>query len=110
MNFLCHLFCSAPPPSLIEPRQNSSHPTRPHTPPPPLDILSRDKIRNKLVLSFPPPNGTRKEEGNRKMTTPAERKNQQVWDSIEAGAFKQALQLCNRRLKKGEKGDYLLVS
>ncbi|CAZ79814.1 unnamed protein product [Tuber melanosporum] len=43
------------------------------------------------------------------MTTPAERKNQQVWDSIEAGALKQALQLCNRRLKKGEKGDYLLT-
>ncbi|CUS10720.1 unnamed protein product [Tuber aestivum] len=40
------------------------------------------------------------------MTTPAERKNQQVWDSIEAGALKQALQLCNRRLKKGEKVDF----
>ncbi|RPA91322.1 hypothetical protein L873DRAFT_1794936 [Choiromyces venosus 120613-1] len=43
------------------------------------------------------------------MSTPAERKNQQVWDSIEAGALKQALQQCNRRLKKGEKGDYLQI-
>ncbi|KAF8468823.1 N-acetyltransferase B complex non catalytic subunit-domain-containing protein [Kalaharituber pfeilii] len=38
-----------------------------------------------------------------------ERKNQQVRELIETGAVKQALQLCNKRLKKGEAGDYLLV-
>ncbi|KAL7273222.1 mitochondrial distribution and morphology [Rhizina undulata] len=43
------------------------------------------------------------------MASPTDRKNQQVWDALEIGAFKQALQLCNKRLKKGEKSDYLLT-
>ncbi|KAF3248738.1 hypothetical protein TWF192_006134 [Orbilia oligospora] len=43
------------------------------------------------------------------MATPFDRKNQQVWDTLNApgGSAKQALQLIARRLKKGEKGDYL---
>ncbi|KAK6507078.1 hypothetical protein TWF481_005528 [Arthrobotrys musiformis] len=43
------------------------------------------------------------------MSTPFDRKNQQVWDTLNApgGGAKQALQLIARRLKKGEKGDYL---
>ncbi|TGZ85435.1 hypothetical protein EX30DRAFT_314483 [Ascodesmis nigricans] len=40
-------------------------------------------------------------------SAPADRKNQMVRDQIEAGQFKQALQLCNRRIKKGEKTEYL---
>ena len=39
----------------------------------------------------------------------ADRKNHLVWDQLELGAYKQALQLCNRRLKKGEKSEMLLV-
>ncbi|KAK6350842.1 hypothetical protein TWF718_004025 [Orbilia javanica] len=43
------------------------------------------------------------------MGTPFDRKNQQVWETLNApgGGAKQALQLITRRLKKGEKGDYL---
>ncbi|KAK6534584.1 hypothetical protein TWF281_005894 [Arthrobotrys megalospora] len=43
------------------------------------------------------------------MGTPFERRNQQVWDTLNApgGGAKQALQLITRRLKKGEKGDHL---
>ncbi|EPS42684.1 hypothetical protein H072_3309 [Dactylellina haptotyla CBS 200.50] len=43
------------------------------------------------------------------MGTPVERRNQQVWEALNApgGGAKQALQLINRRLKKGEKGDHL---
>lgn len=44
------------------------------------------------------------------MASVHDRKNQLVWESIDAAANKQALQLCNRRIKKGEKGDYLMVS
>jgi len=44
------------------------------------------------------------------MASAQDRKNQLVWDSIDVAAFKQALQLCNRRIKKGEKGDYLMVT
>jgi len=40
----------------------------------------------------------------------AERKNHLVWDQLELGAHKQALQLCNRRIKKGEKNENLLVN
>jgi len=39
-----------------------------------------------------------------------ERKNHLVWDQLELGAYKQALQLCNRRIKKGEKNENLLVN
>ncbi|KAK6361917.1 hypothetical protein TWF730_005625 [Orbilia blumenaviensis] len=43
------------------------------------------------------------------MATPLERKNQQVWDTLNAPGQgpKQALQMIARRLKKGEKGDHL---
>ncbi|EWC46167.1 hypothetical protein DRE_04545 [Drechslerella stenobrocha 248] len=43
------------------------------------------------------------------MGSPFERRNQQVWEALNApgGGPKQALQLVNRRLKKGEKGDHL---
>ncbi|KAF3906143.1 hypothetical protein ABW20_dc0100408 [Dactylellina cionopaga] len=43
------------------------------------------------------------------MGTPFERRNQQVWEALNApgGGAKQALQLIHRRLKKGEKGDHL---
>ncbi|KAK6340803.1 hypothetical protein TWF696_009121 [Orbilia brochopaga] len=43
------------------------------------------------------------------MSSPFERRNQQVWEALNApgGGAKQALQLVNRRLKKGEKGDHL---
>ncbi|KAJ6262388.1 hypothetical protein Dda_3196 [Drechslerella dactyloides] len=43
------------------------------------------------------------------MHSPFERRNQQVWEALNApgGGAKQALQLVNRRLKKGEKGDHL---
>jgi N-terminal acetyltransferase B complex non-catalytic subunit len=43
------------------------------------------------------------------MSTPNERKNQLVWEQLDMGAYKQALQLCNRRIKKGEKSEMLLV-
>lgn len=43
------------------------------------------------------------------MSLPHDRKNQLVHDALETGAYKQALQLCNKRIKKGEKNDYLLV-
>ncbi|KAF8453935.1 N-acetyltransferase B complex non catalytic subunit-domain-containing protein [Terfezia claveryi] len=43
------------------------------------------------------------------MASAQDRKNQLVWESIDVAAFKQALQLCNRRIKKGEKGDYLMM-
>lgn len=43
------------------------------------------------------------------MSTPAERKNHQVREQLELGQYKQALQLCNKRIKKGEKSEYLLV-
>lgn len=43
------------------------------------------------------------------MATTTERKNQLVWEQLELGAYKQALQLCNRRIKKGEKSEMLLV-
>ncbi|KAI5812471.1 N-acetyltransferase B complex non catalytic subunit-domain-containing protein [Pyronema omphalodes] len=43
------------------------------------------------------------------MSTADNRKNQLVWEQLELGAPKQALQLCNRRLKKGEKSESLLV-
>lgn len=39
-----------------------------------------------------------------------DRKNQLIHDALESGAYKQALQLCNKRTKKGEKNDYLLVT
>ena len=38
-----------------------------------------------------------------------ERKNQLVYDALEAKNTKQALQLCTKRIKKGEKGDYVHV-
>ncbi|KAI9826528.1 MAG: hypothetical protein M1826_006629 [Phylliscum demangeonii] len=38
-----------------------------------------------------------------------ERKNQLVWDALKYDNYKQALQLCNKRLKRGERGDYLPV-
>ncbi|KAI9851121.1 MAG: hypothetical protein M1838_004456 [Thelocarpon superellum] len=41
------------------------------------------------------------------MSAVAARKNKQVWDAIENDNLKQALQLCTKRLKKGEKDDYL---
>ena len=44
------------------------------------------------------------------MASAQDRKNQLVWESIDVAAYKQALQLCNRRIKKGEKGDYLMVT
>jgi len=37
------------------------------------------------------------------------RRDQQVIDAIENGAYKQALSLCAKRIKKGEKGDSLMV-
>ncbi|KAI9765827.1 MAG: hypothetical protein M1840_007109 [Geoglossum simile] len=43
------------------------------------------------------------------MSSVADRRNQQIWDAIENDNLKQALQLCTKRLKKGEKGDYLLA-
>ena len=43
------------------------------------------------------------------MSSAADRKNQLVWDQIESGHFKQALLLINKRLKKGEKSEYLIV-
>ncbi|KAF8416699.1 N-acetyltransferase B complex non catalytic subunit-domain-containing protein [Tirmania nivea] len=43
------------------------------------------------------------------MASAQDRKNQIVCESIDVGAYKQALQLCNRRIKKGEKGDYLMM-
>ncbi|KAF8539658.1 N-acetyltransferase B complex non catalytic subunit-domain-containing protein [Trichophaea hybrida] len=43
------------------------------------------------------------------MSTPNERKNQLVWEQLELKAYKQALQLCNRRIKKGEKSEMLLT-
>lgn len=43
------------------------------------------------------------------MATTNDRKNQLVWEQLELGAHKQALQLCNRRIKKGEKSEMLLV-
>jgi hypothetical protein len=43
------------------------------------------------------------------MTHAAEKKNQLVWEALESGDTKRALQLCSRRLKKGEKGDYIQV-
>lgn len=42
-------------------------------------------------------------------STPAERKNAAVWELIHLDNYKQALALCNRRIKKGEKSEYLLV-
>ncbi|KAI9789744.1 MAG: hypothetical protein M1816_005783 [Peltula sp. TS41687] len=41
------------------------------------------------------------------MSSVAERKNQQIWDALDANNSKQALQLCMKRIKKGEKGDYI---
>ncbi|KAI9809860.1 MAG: hypothetical protein M1825_000293 [Sarcosagium campestre] len=43
------------------------------------------------------------------MSSIADRRNQQVWEAIGANNQKQALQLCTKRLKKGEKSDYLLA-
>ena len=43
------------------------------------------------------------------MASVADRKNKQVWDAIESENWKQALQLCAKRMKKGEKSDYLSV-
>ncbi|KAI5783552.1 N-acetyltransferase B complex non catalytic subunit-domain-containing protein [Geopyxis carbonaria] len=43
------------------------------------------------------------------MSTPADRKNQLVWDQIDIHQYKQALQLCNRRIKKGEKSEFLFA-
>jgi N-terminal acetyltransferase B complex non-catalytic subunit len=43
------------------------------------------------------------------MSLRQDRKNQLVHDALDAGAYKQALQLCNKRIKKGEKNDYLFV-
>lgn len=44
------------------------------------------------------------------MASATDRKNQQIWDAVEVNNLKQALQLCTKRIKKGEKGDYLQVS
>lgn len=38
-----------------------------------------------------------------------ERRNNQVWDAIDARNFKRALDLCNTRIKRGEKADSLDV-
>ena len=43
------------------------------------------------------------------MANQYDRKNQAVWEFIDNGAFKRALEQCNRRIKKGEKFDYLLL-
>lgn len=43
------------------------------------------------------------------MSAGLDRKDQAIWDALEANKTKQALQLCAKRLKKGEKGDYLYV-
>ena len=43
------------------------------------------------------------------MSSAVDRRNKQVWEAIDANNFKQALQLCLRRIKKGEQGDYLHV-
>ncbi|KAH8145602.1 uncharacterized protein LAJ45_10403 [Morchella importuna] len=43
------------------------------------------------------------------MSLRQDRKNQLVHDALDAGAYKQALQLCNKRIKKGEKNDYLFA-
>ncbi len=39
-----------------------------------------------------------------------ERRDKQIQDALDSRNFKQALQLCDKRIKKGEKNDYLLVS
>ncbi|KAI9821584.1 MAG: hypothetical protein M1832_003258 [Thelocarpon impressellum] len=41
------------------------------------------------------------------MNSAVERRNKQVWEALDAENYKQALQLCTKRLKKGEQGDYL---
>lgn len=43
------------------------------------------------------------------MSASHDRKNQQIWEFIDVASYKQALQQCNRRIKKGEKGDYLML-
>ncbi|KAI9791920.1 MAG: hypothetical protein M1833_001302 [Piccolia ochrophora] len=43
------------------------------------------------------------------MSSVANRRNQQIWDAIDANNIKQALQLCMKRLKKGERSDELLA-
>ena len=39
-----------------------------------------------------------------------ERRDKQIQDALDSRNYKQALQLCDKRIKKGEKNDYLLVS
>lgn len=39
-----------------------------------------------------------------------ERRNKQIQDAINGGSLKQALQLCEKRIKKGENSPFLLVS
>ncbi|KAI9704283.1 MAG: hypothetical protein M1836_007144 [Candelina mexicana] len=43
------------------------------------------------------------------MSSVVERRDKQVWEALENGNSKQALQLCQKRIKKGEKGDNLLA-
>ncbi|KAI9818225.1 MAG: hypothetical protein M1827_000850 [Pycnora praestabilis] len=43
------------------------------------------------------------------MSSIEDRRDKQIWDAIEGDNFKQALQLCQKRLKKGEKGHYFLA-
>ncbi len=38
-----------------------------------------------------------------------ERRDKQIQEAVENGNWKQALQLCDKRIKKGEKNDQLLV-
>lgn len=38
-----------------------------------------------------------------------ERRDKQIQDALDSRNIKQALQLCDKRIKKGEKNDYLLV-
>ncbi|KAI9724374.1 MAG: hypothetical protein M1812_000442 [Candelaria pacifica] len=43
------------------------------------------------------------------MSSVVERRDKQVWEALENDNFKQALQLCQKRIKKGETGDNLLA-
>lgn len=43
------------------------------------------------------------------MSSAADRKNKQIWEALDCESPKQALQLCMKRIKKGEKSDYLLA-